>query len=96
MEVNSLRSWFRALTARLGAKASKKLKWTILVLLFLPALAWGADRYVKREVRVVWIATVYGIDWPSKTGYTTSIRNQQKEEMVQYLDVLQENNFNAV
>ena len=29
MKVNSLRSWFRALTARLGAKASKKLKWTI-------------------------------------------------------------------
>ena len=28
MEVNSLRSRFRALKARLGAKASKKLKWT--------------------------------------------------------------------
>ena len=31
MEVNSLRSWFRALTARLGAKAFKKLKWTIVM-----------------------------------------------------------------
>lgn len=28
-EVNSLRSWLRALKARLGAKASKKLNWTI-------------------------------------------------------------------
>ena len=80
--VNSLRSW--------------KLKWTIFVLSFLPALAWSADRYIKREVRGVWVATVYGIDWPSTTGYTISIRNKQKEEMIQYLDVLQENNFNAV
>ena len=58
--------------------------------------AWGADRFVKREVRGVWMATVYGIDWPSTTGYTASIRNQQKEEMILYLNVLQENNFNAV
>ena len=42
------------------------------------------------------MATVYGIDWPSQTGYSPSIRNAQKEEMTQYLDLLQENNFNAV
>ena len=68
----------------------------LLITLIFPTLLWGADRYVKREVRGVWVATVYGIDWPSTTGYTISIRNQQKEEMIQYLDVLQENNFNAV
>ena len=82
MVVNSLFSW--------------KIKLTLLVLMLCPALAWGADRYIKREVRGVWIATVYGIDWPSTAGYTTSIRNKQKEEMTQYLDVLKENNFNAV
>ncbi len=74
MVVNSLFSW--------------KIKLTLLVLMLCPALARGADRYIKREVRGVWIATVYGIDWPSTAGYTTSIRNKQKEEMTQYLDVL--------
>ena len=68
----------------------------LLVLLLCHTHAWGADRFIKREVRGVWIATVYGIDWPSTTGYTTSVRNAQKEEMIGYLDVLQENNFNAV
>jgi uncharacterized lipoprotein YddW (UPF0748 family) len=68
----------------------------ILLACLSPFLAWSADRFIKREVRGVWMATVYGIDWPSTTGYTTSIRNKQKAEMTQYLDVLQENNFNAV
>ena len=53
-----------------------------------PAIAWCADRFIKREVRGVWMATVYNIDWPSTTGYSTSVRNKQKEEMIQYLDVL--------
>ena len=68
------------LQSRLCARASKKLKgelkWTILVLLFFPAIAWGADRFIKREVRGVWMATVYNIDWPSTTGYSTSVRLQ--------------------
>ena len=67
-----------------------------LALWLFPSLLWSADRFIKREVRGVWIATVYGIDWPSTTGYSTSVRNRQKEEMIQYLDVLQANNFNAV
>lgn len=67
-----------------------------LALWLFPALLWSADRYIKREVRGVWIATVYGIDWPSATGYSASIRNSQQEEMQEYLDVLQANNFNAV
>ena len=64
--------------------------------LFCPDIAWSADRFIKREVRGVWMATAYGIDWPNTTGYTASVRNAQKEEMIQYLDVLQKNNFNAV
>ena len=47
---------------------------------------------VKREVRSVWMATVWALDWPSSTSSTTA----QKNEMVKYLDVLQKNNFNAV
>ena len=68
----------------------------LFALLLCPVLAWGADRYIKREVRGVWMATVYGIDWPGTTGYSASVRNRQKEEMIQYLDVLQANNYNAV
>ena len=68
----------------------------LLAILLFPTLSWSADRFIKREVRGVWLATVYNIDWPSTTGYSYSIRNTQKKEMTQYLDVLQNNNFNAV
>ena len=57
---------------------------------------FGADRYIKREVRGAWMATVYCIDWPTDTGTTASIRNKQKKEMTNYLDALQAANMNAV
>ena len=60
------------------------------VLLAIAALPMSSD--VKREVRSVWMATVWALDWPSSTSSTTA----QKNEMVKYLDVLQKNNFNAV
>lgn len=68
----------------------------LLAILLFPTLTWSADRFIKREVRGVWMATVFNIDWPSTTGYSYSVRNSQKKEMTQYLDVLQNNNFNAV
>ena len=55
-------------------------------------LALPMSSGVKREVRSVWMATVWALDWPSSTSSTTA----QKNEMVKYLDVLQKNNFNAV
>ena len=71
----------------------RKISYHIVILIssffmLCPAIAWCADRFIKREVRGVWMATVYNIDWPSTTGYSTSVRNKQKEEMIQYLDVL--------
>lgn len=60
------------------------------VLLAIAALPMSSD--VKREVRSVWMATVWALDWPSSTSSTTA----QKNEMVKYLDVLQKNNFNAI
>ena len=60
------------------------------VLLAIAALPMSAG--VKREVRSVWMATVWALDWPSSTSSTTA----QKNEMVKYLDVLQKNNFNAI
>lgn len=60
------------------------------VLLAIAALPMSSG--VKREVRSVWMATVWSLDWPSSTSSTTA----QKNEMVKYLDVLQKNNFNAI
>lgn len=48
---------------------------------------------VNREFRAAWIATVANINWPSKRGLSPE---QQKAEAIQLLDMLKENNFNAV
>src|SRR5690554_1436658 len=48
---------------------------------------------VKREFRGAWIASVANINWPSKKGLSTE---QQKTEAIHILDVLKENNFNAI
>ncbi len=48
---------------------------------------------VNREFRAAWIASVANINWPSKRGLTT---DQQKAEVIQILDQLKDNNFNAV
>lgn len=48
---------------------------------------------VPREFRAAWIATVANINWPSKNNLSTA---QQKAEAVEILDMLQDNNFNAV
>ncbi len=48
---------------------------------------------VNREFRAAWIATVANINWPSKNNLSTA---QQKAEAIRQLDMLQDNNFNAV
>lgn len=48
---------------------------------------------VDREFRGAWIATVANINWPTKGNYATEA---QKREAIQLLDLLKENNFNAV
>jgi uncharacterized lipoprotein YddW (UPF0748 family) len=50
----------------------------------------------KHELRGAWLATVYGIDWPSKAGSSESVATQQKQELIKILDVLQRGGFNAV
>lgn len=44
-----------------------------------------------KELRGVWMATVWGIDWPSSTDATT-----QKKEYTDYLDLFVKHNINAV
>lgn len=50
----------------------------------------------KREVRSVWLATVWGIDWPSTTGTSLSVQQAQKKQMIKYLDELKANNMTGV
>lgn len=71
---------------------SSLLKRSALAAVLLAIAALPMSSGVKREVRSVWMATVWALDWPSGTSSTTA----QKNEMVKYLDVLQKNNFNAV
>lgn len=71
---------------------SSLLKRSALAAVLLAIAALPMLSGVKREVRSVWMATVWALDWPSSTSSTTA----QKNEMVKYLDVLQKNNFNAV
>lgn len=71
---------------------SSLLKRSALAAVLLAIAASPMSSGVKREVRSVWLATVWALDWPSSTSSTTA----QKNEMVKYLDVLQKNNFNAV
>ena len=71
---------------------SSLLKRSALAAVLLAIAALPMSSGVKREVRSVWMATVWALDWPSSTCSTTA----QKNEMVKYLDVLQKNNFNAI
>lgn len=71
---------------------SSLLKRSALAAVLLAIAALPMSSGVKREVRSVWMATVWALDWPSSTSSTTA----QKIEMVKYLDVLQKNNFNAI
>lgn len=48
---------------------------------------------VPREFRAAWVATVANINWPSKRTLSTE---EQKKEAIALLDLLKENNFNAV
>lgn len=45
------------------------------------------------EFRAAWVATVANINWPSKPGLSTIA---QQQEAIKLLDLLKENNFNAV
>lgn len=46
-----------------------------------------------REFRAAWIASVANINWPSRKNLSTE---EQKAEAIYLLDLLKENNFNAV
>lgn len=47
----------------------------------------------KHEWRAVWIATVDNIDWPSAPGLSSE---EQKRELIEYLDLFKRMNFNSI
>lgn len=67
----------------------------VLIIALLNPIA-KADDYIKREFRAIWLTTVWAIDWPSTTGTTSSAQTAQKNQMIAYLDQLEQENFNAV
>jgi len=50
----------------------------------------------KKEVRAVWLTTIYGLDWPSKPAKTPTEVKAQQEELIRILDRLEEANFNMI
>jgi uncharacterized lipoprotein YddW (UPF0748 family) len=57
--------------------------------------ATGSDA-PKREIRAVWLATIYGLDWPTQPATDEAGRLRQQEELRTLLDRLKEANFNTV
>lgn len=74
-------------------KIKKLLLLSVFLLSMLPLS--GASSPI-RELRSMWIATVWRLDWPSTAGTGTSVANRQKQEMTELLDRLAESNYNAV
>ena len=50
----------------------------------------------KKEIRAVWLTTVYGLDWPHRPATTEAGRKAQQQALLDILDRLQEANFNMV
>ena len=64
----------------------------LAILMALPAYAVSP----KREHRSAWVTTCWGNSWPTTRGSTSSAATSQKNEAIEYLDLMQENGFNAV
>lgn len=77
-------------------RREKMKKYCLLLLLFLLTLQAGAMDAPKREIRGVWLTTVYGLDWPHKPASTEAGRKAQQAELCDILDRLQDANFNTV
>ena len=49
----------------------------------------------KREMRSTWLTLVENIDWPYAKGYTETTVAKQKQEMIAYLDNLEDLNMTS-
>lgn len=67
-----------------------------LILFLLTITCLKASEPIKREMRGAWVATIYGLDWPSKSGTDAAAIAAQKAEMTKLLDRLKDAGINAV
>lgn len=67
-----------------------------ILLLFSFSFPLYAVEPPKTEIRAVWLTTVYGLDWPKRTATTATDTENQKKELLNLLDRLEEANFNTV
>lgn len=68
----------------------------IAIYLLICSLAFPLKASPKQEMRGLWVATVYGIDWPSTTGSTPAAAAAQKKEFIQLLDMAKGAGMNAI
>ncbi len=64
-------------------------KYCLSLLLLLLTLVSNAVEPPKREIRGVWLTTVYGLDWPRKPATTETGRKAQQRDVCDILDRLQ-------
>ncbi|MDE6484573.1 MAG: family 10 glycosylhydrolase [Duncaniella sp.] len=69
-------------------------KYLVTIVLLLLSYATGACR--KHEMRGVWVATVWGIDWPSVQGTDVNTAKKQQAELSALLDRCKEMNLTTV
>ena len=43
---------------------------------------------IKKEIRGVWLTTVYGLDWPHQPATNPLTREKQQKELIDILDRL--------
>ena len=70
----------------------------LIVLLFILTISQlsSAENPPKREFRGVWFTTGFGIDWPSVRGTSSANQNSQKNELLQYIEALDNLNINTI
>lgn len=67
-----------------------------LILLASLLLVCGSGVAEKHEMRGVWVATVWGIDWPSRQGTDMAVAKMQQEELAALLDRCRDMNLTTV
>ena len=68
----------------------------LVVIALVPDIGSNAVEPPKREIRGVWLTTVYGLDWPHNPATTETGRKAQQRDVCDILDRLQDANFNTV
>ena len=61
-----------------------------------PLLFTQEEPSPKREIRAVWVTTLFGLDWPKTRAISETSREAQKQELCQLLDRLKAININTI